>query len=201
MRRSGQRYSADPAAERAALDRAYADAMREVVARFPDDLDIATLYAEALMDLSPWDYWAEGGKTPKGGMDDLVPTLESVFAADPNHIGAIHLYIHAVEASDRPERAEPYADRLAAMQLSAGHLVHMPSHIYFRLGRYADSLEANKAAVAADEAYLAQVETQGIYPGFYYPHNIHFVLVSAQMAGDGRDRDQRRRKARAGDPG
>jgi tetratricopeptide (TPR) repeat protein len=179
------RYSADPAAERPPLDRAYADAMREVVARFPDDLDIATLYAEALMDLSPWVYWTEGGTTPNDGMEDLVPTLEKVFAADPNHIGAIHLYIHAVEASDRPERAEPYADRLAAMQLSAGHLVHMPSHIYFRLGRYADSLVANKAAVAADEAYLAQVETQGVYPGFYYPHNIHFVLVSAHMAGDG----------------
>ena len=124
------RYSADPAAERPPLDRAYADAMREVVARFPDDLDIATLYAEALMDLSPWVYWTEGGTTPNDGMEDLVPTLEKVFAADPNHIGAIHLYIHAVEASDRPERAEPYADRLAAMQLSAGHLVHIVAHLF-----------------------------------------------------------------------
>jgi tetratricopeptide (TPR) repeat protein len=178
------RYSADPAAERAALDRAYADAMQKVAARFPDDLDIATLYAEALMDVSPWVYWAEDAVTPKEGLGDLVPTLERVLAANPDHIGAMHLYIHAVEASTRPERAEPYADRLAAMQLSAGHLVHMPSHIYFRLGRYADSLEANKAAVTADETYLAQVETEGVYPGFYYPHNIHFVLVSAHMAGD-----------------
>ncbi|MGH6923736.1 MAG: tetratricopeptide repeat protein [Propylenella sp.] len=181
----GKRYSDDPSAERAALDRAYADAMQEVAARFPEDLDITTLYAESLMDLSPWDYWADGGKSPKGRTAELVATIERVLAADADHIGAIHLYIHTVEASDRPKRAEPYADRLAAQRLSTGHLVHMPSHIYYRVGRYADSLEANKAAVAADEAYLAQVEAEGIYPGGYYPHNIHFLLVSAQMAGDG----------------
>ena len=178
------RYSADPAAQRADLDRAYADAMQQVAQRFPDDLDVATLYAEAIMDLSPWDYWADGGKTPKGRTAELVATLEKVLAANPDHIGAIHLYIHAVEASDRPERAEPYADRLAAKNVSAGHLAHMPSHIYFRLGRYQDSLEINKAAVAADEAYLAQAKPEGFYSGTYYPHNIHFVLVSAQMAGD-----------------
>lgn len=180
------RYSADPQAERAALDQAYADAMRDVAARFPDDLDIAALYAEAMMDLSPWDYWADGGKAPKGRTADIVATLERVLAADPDHAGAIHFYIHAVEASDRPERAEPYADRLAALKLKAGHLTHMPSHIYYRLGRYAEALEINKAAVANDEAYLAQVKAEGIYPGGYYPHNIHFLLVSAQMAGDGR---------------
>ena len=130
------------------------------------------------------DYWADGGKTPKGRTADLVATLESALAANPDHIGAIHLYIHAVEASDRPERAEPYADRLAAQNVSAGHLAHMPSHIYYRLGRYEDSLEINKAAVAADEEYLAKAQPEGIYSGTYYPHNIHFVLVSAQMAGD-----------------
>lgn len=182
----GQRYSADPAAERATLNLAYADAMQGVEARYPDDLDIATLYAESLMDLTPWDYWADAGASPKGRTADLVATLERVLAADPDHFGAIHFYIHTVEASDRPQRGEPYADRLAALKLSTGHLVHMPSHIYYRVGRYKDSLEVNRAAVAVDEAYLAQVEAEGIYPGGYYPHNIHFLLVSAQMAGDGK---------------
>ena len=158
--------------------------MTEVAKRFPDDLDIATLYAESLMDLSPWNYWADGGKTPTGRTAELVATLERVLTANPDHIGAIHLYIHAVEASDQPKRAEPYADRLAAQNLSTGHLIHMPAHIYFRVGRYLDLLEANKVASAADEAYLAQVEAGGIYPYAYYPHNVHFVLVSAQMAGD-----------------
>jgi tetratricopeptide (TPR) repeat protein len=180
-----KRYSADRQAERSALDVAYADAMQAVSERFPDDHDIATLYAEAIMDLSPWDYWADGGTKPKGRTAELVATLERVLAVDPEHTGAIHLYIHAVEASDDPKRAEPYAERLAAQNLLAGHLVHMPSHIYYRLGRYTDSLEANKLAVAVDEAYLAQVKAEGLYPGMYYPHNIHFVLVSAQMAGDG----------------
>ncbi len=179
------RYSAEPAAERAELDGAYAAAMAEVAGRFPDDPDIATLYAEALMDLSPWNYWADGGKTPKGRTAEIVRTLERVLAAQPEHFGAIHYYIHAVEASDRPERAVPHAERLAAQKLGAGHLVHMPSHIFFRLGRYTESLELNKAAVAADEAYLAQTKAEGIYPGGYYPHNIHFLLASAQMAGDG----------------
>jgi tetratricopeptide (TPR) repeat protein len=180
-----ERYAAEPVADRAPLDQAYAEAMRQVAADYPDDLNIQTLYAEAVMDLSPWNYWENGGATPKPEMADVVPTLEKVLAKNPDHAGAIHLYIHAVEASDRPERAEPYADRLAQQKLSTGHLIHMPAHIYFRVGRYIDSLEANKVAVAADEAYLAQVEvTGGIYPYGYYPHNIHFVLVSAAMAGD-----------------
>jgi tetratricopeptide (TPR) repeat protein len=179
------RYSAEPVADRAPLDTAYADAMKEVAAAFPDDLDVQTLYAEALMDLSPWNYWEEGGKTLKPHLADIVPTLERVLAKNPDHAGAIHLYIHAVEASDRPQRAEAYADRLARQSLSTGHLIHMPAHIYFRVGRYLDSLEANKVAVAADEAYLAQVQVAGgIYPYAYYPHNVHFVLVSAAMAGD-----------------
>jgi tetratricopeptide (TPR) repeat protein len=179
-----KRYGADETADRIALDIAYADAMAEVAKRFPDDLDVATLYAESLMDLSPWNYWGDGGKTPTGRTADLVATLERVLQANPDHIGAIHLYIHAVEASDNPKRAEPYADRLAAQNLSTGHLIHMPAHIYFRVGRYLDSLEANKVASAADEAYLQQVQAGGIYPYAYYPHNVHFVLVSAQMAGD-----------------
>jgi tetratricopeptide (TPR) repeat protein len=179
-----KRYSGDPKMERAALDLAYADAMQDVAARYPDDRTIAVLYAEALMDLTPWDYWADDGKTPKGRTAELVATLERVLAAEPDHIGATHLYIHTVEASTDHRRAEPYADRLRAVDVQAGHLIHMPSHIYFRVGRYAEALEANRKAVEVDEAYLAKVKAEGIYPGGYYPHNIHFLLVSAQMAGD-----------------
>jgi tetratricopeptide (TPR) repeat protein len=177
------RYSPD--GDRSALDFAYADAMRDVAADFPDDDDIAVLYAESVMNLSPWDFWEADGVTPKGRMGDAIATLENVLARSPDHPGAIHLYIHAVEASTTPERAEPYADRLAAMDIGAGHLVHMPSHIYYRIGRYQDSLEANRRAVATDEAFFAEVAPKGIYAGGYYPHNIHFLMVSAQMAGDG----------------
>ena len=135
-----KRYSDDPAVERPALDLAYADAMREVAERFPDDRTIAVLYAEALMDLTPWDYWADGGAKPKGRTAELVATLERVLDAEPDHIGATHLYIHAVEASTDHHRAEPYADRLRAADVQAGHLIHMPSHIYYRVGRYAEAL-------------------------------------------------------------
>jgi tetratricopeptide (TPR) repeat protein len=177
------RYAAD--GDRAELDLAYADAMTAVAAQYPDDDDIAVLHAEALMDLSPWDFWADGGATPKGRTADIVATLERVLKRNPDHIGAIHLYIHTVEASTTPERAEPFADRLAGKDIGAGHLVHMPSHIYYRIGRYADSLEANRRAVATDETFFGKVAPEGLYAGGYYPHNIHFLLVSAQMAGDG----------------
>ena len=179
------RYSADPEADRAALDTAYADAMQQVAARFPEDLDIQTLTAEAMMDLSPWNYWADGGKTATGRTAEIVATLERVLAADPDHFGAMHYYIHAVEASDAPARATPHAERLAALDLNTGHLVHMPSHIFFRMGRYAEALTTNRKAVAVDEAYFEAAKPEGIYPGGYYPHNIHFLLASAQMAGDG----------------
>lgn len=179
------RYSADPAAERAKLNGAYADAMQRAHARFVNDREIAVLYADALMNLSPWDYWEAGGAKPKGRGGEIVATLERVLAADSDHPGAIHLYIHAVEASSNPQRAERYADRLGNAMPGAGHLVHMPSHIYYRVGRYRDSLEANKRAVAADERYFEQAGKHGIYGYGYYPHNIHFLLVSAQMAGDG----------------
>lgn len=180
-----RRYAEDAPADRKALDTAYAEAMAEVAKRFPEDAQVAVLTAEAMMNLTPWDYWADAGRTPKGRTADIVATLERVLASDPQHPGAIHYYIHMVEASDRPERAEPYADRLGQLMPAAGHIVHMPSHIYYRVGRYRYSLEANRGAVAADEAYLAKVKATGLYPGAYYPHNIHFLMVSAQMAGDG----------------
>jgi len=180
------RYAADPKAERAKLDAAYAGAMADVAAKFPDDNDIAALYAEAVMDLSPWNYWQPGGAEPNPQSAPILPTLERVLAKDPNHAGAIHLYIHAVEASDRPQRAEPYADRLRGAMPGAGHLVHMPSHIYYRVGRYLDALADNKTATAVDEKYLAETNVpMGVYRLGYYPHNVHFVLAAAQMAGDG----------------
>ena len=130
------RYAENPKADRAELDAAYAAAMAKTAAQFPEDNEIAVLYAEALMDLSPWNYWQPGGREPNPQSAEIVPTLERVLAKDPNHPGAIHYYIHAVEASDRPGRAEPYADRLRGAVPGAGHLVHMPSHIYYRVGRY-----------------------------------------------------------------
>ncbi|HEX2885459.1 tetratricopeptide repeat protein [Vineibacter terrae] len=180
------RYASDAKADRAPLDAAYALAMEKVAAQFPQDNEIAVLFAEAVMDLSPWDYWQPGGREPNPQSGPIVPTLERVLARDPNHPGAIHFYIHAVEASDGPERAEPYADRLRGAIPGAGHLVHMPSHIYYRVGRYLDALAENKAAIEVDEKYLAATNApMGVYRLGYYPHNVHFVLASAQMAGDG----------------
>jgi tetratricopeptide (TPR) repeat protein len=180
------RYAPNAKAERARLDRDYAAAMGKVAAQFPEDNEIAILYAEALMDLSPWDYWKPGGRDPNPQSVAIVPTLERVLAKEPNHPGAIHFYIHAVEASDRPDRAEPYADRLRGAVPGAGHLVHMPSHIYYRLGRYLDALADNKTAVTVDEKYLADTNApMAVYRLGYYPHNVHFVMASAQMAGDG----------------
>ncbi len=178
------RYSEDPTAERPKLDAAFADATAALSDKNPDDLELAVLAAEAAMDTQPWDYWEPGGKAPKGRTADIQKRLEGVLAKNPDHAGAMHLYIHLVEASDRPERAEPYADRLAALMPGAGHIVHMPSHIYYRIGRYADSLEANKVASKVDEAYIAQSGAAGVYPISYYSHNVHFVLVSAQLLGD-----------------
>lgn len=180
------RYGTDPKAARAPFDAAYAAGMEKVAKEFPDDDEIATLYAEAVMDLSPWDYWKPGGKEPNPQSAPIVPTLERVLARNPNHPGAIHFYIHAVEASDRPKRAEPYADRLRGAIPGAGHLVHMPSHIYYRIGRYLDALADNKTAVQVDEKYLTDTNApMGVYRLGYYPHNVHFVMASAQLAGDG----------------
>jgi tetratricopeptide (TPR) repeat protein len=180
------RYAQDPKADRAQLDAAYAAAMAKATEQFPDDNDIAVLYAEAVMDLSPWNYWQPGGHEPNPQSAPIVPTLERVLARDPNHPGAIHYYIHAVEASDRPSRAEPYADRLRGAIPGAGHLVHMPSHIYYRVGRYLDALVVNKTAAAVDETYLTASDApMGVYRLGYYPHNVHFVMASALMSGDG----------------
>ena len=180
------RYAQDPKADRVPLDAAYAAAMAQVAAQFPDDSEIAVLYAEAVMDVSPWNYWQPGGREPNPQSVPIVPTLERVLAKNPNHPGAIHYYIHAVEASDQPQRGEPYADRLRGAIPGAGHLVHMPSHIYYRVGRYLDALADNKVAVGVDEKYLADTNApMGVYRLGYYPHNVHFVMASAQMAGDG----------------
>jgi tetratricopeptide (TPR) repeat protein len=181
-----RRYQADAPADRAPLDKAYADAMKAVASRFPKDAEIATLYSDALMNVAPWDYWEPGGKQLRPAVADLTPTLERVLKQNPNHAGAIHLYIHAVEASDNPRRAEQYADRLGKLTPGAGHLVHMPSHIYFVVGRYKDSLATNVRAVQVDEAYIQAHKPSGVYPLGYYPHNVHFVMVSAQMGGDGK---------------
>ena len=179
-----KRYAPDPAAERAPLDRAYADAMRGVARQFPDDLDAATLFAQSLMDTAPWNYWNLDG-SPRSFTNEVVSSLESVLSRKPDHMGAIHLYIHAVEASPNPGRAERYADRLAALAPGAGHIVHMPAHIYLRTGRFNDAAVANERAIRADDAYFAGDAVAGnmTYQIGYYPHNIHFFVTAASMEG------------------
>ncbi len=177
-----KRYGEPAGEERAGRDGAYADAMREVVARFPDDPEVGALYADALMNLSPWDYWTKEGH-PKGRTTELVATLERAIATNPNHPGACHLYIHAVEASTRPERAVACAERLAGLMPGAGHLVHMPAHIYMRVGRYNDAVASNVHAVIVDEHYIEGRKPEGVYPMLYYPHNLHFLWAAASMEG------------------
>jgi len=187
-----RRYSNTPSADRTPLDRAYARAMGELAARYPDDLDAATLYAASLMNLSPWDYWNLDG-SPKGRTQEILTTLQSVIDRNTRHPGALHYYIHAVEAR-HPERGEQPADRLAGLMPGAGHLVHMPSHIYMRVGRYSDAYAANRRAVAADEDYITQCRAQNIYPLNYYPHNIHFMAWSAMFQGRAQEALQAARK-------
>jgi tetratricopeptide (TPR) repeat protein len=178
------RYAED-GGDRAALNAAFAEAMRAVAARFSDDANILALTADALMNTQPWDYWEAGGETPKGNGAAILGTLEQAMAVNPDHPGALHLYLHAVEASANPARGEAAADRLAALNSTAGHLAHMPAHIYNRIGRYADSIAVNKAAIAADEAFLERTGevASPLYRFGYYPHNVHFLLVGAQNAG------------------
>lgn len=177
------RYAEKKGADRAALNAAFAAAMGDLAAKYPDDVDAQTFWAEAMMDTQPWDYWQADGKTPKGHGAQIVATLEKVLATAPDHPGALHLYIHAVEASTTPERAEVAADRLLKLMPGAGHVVHMPSHIYYRVGRYADAAAANEAAAKVDEDYIIACKAQGFYPAGYYGHNIHFLWTSAEMEG------------------
>lgn len=175
---------ADPVPEdRRPLDRAYADAMARVVEQFPEDDDAATLYAEALMDLSPWAYWEKDG-APAEFTPRLLGELERVLARNPRHIGAMHYYIHATEASPEPQRAEPHADALAALAPGSGHLVHMPAHIYIRVGRYHDATMTNLAATTADKDFLAMCRgSNGVYPLGYVPHNWHFATMTTGLTG------------------
>lgn len=176
-----KRYSAKGGPRRA-LDKAYVDAMRTHWRQFPDDPDAGTLFAEALMDLHPWDQWTLDG-TPKAGTEEIVATLETVLARHPDHPGACHLYIHAVEASPAPERALPCAERLPGLMPGAGHLVHMPAHIYMRLGRYHEAAERNAHAARVDREYLAGRSLTGLYPAGYYAHNLHFLWAALTMEG------------------
>lgn len=176
-----KRYPPAPVGDRASLDLAYANAMEDLAQRYPNDLDAATLFAEALMDTMPWDYWREDGE-PKPETVKLLATLEAVLDKNPNHAGANHLYIHAVEAQ-RPELGIAAADRLGNLVPGAGHLVHMPSHIYIRVGRYHDAVVANQRAIEADQNYVTQCHAQGLYPVAYMPHNQHFLWYGAMMAG------------------
>ena len=181
-----QRYAKEPPADRHALDEAFAQAMGKVWHDHPGDLDAGVFYAEAMMDTQPWDYWQEDAHTPKGHGADIVATLESVLKSEPLHPGALHLYIHAVEASNTPERAEAAADKLEPLMPAAGHIVHMPSHIYYRVGRYDDAVKVNTLAAAKDEEYIAACRAQGFYPLAYYSHNIHFLWTSSEMMGRSR---------------
>jgi tetratricopeptide (TPR) repeat protein len=186
IRAVSRRYSATPGADRAPLDVAYADAMADAARAFPNDDTVQVLYAESLMDLSPWNYWEAGGARPKGRTADMVAALERVLERNPTHPGAAHYYIHAVEASTHPDKALPAARVLARQIPGAGHIVHMPSHIYYRVGMYKDALQSNLDAIAVDEEYFRRSASDPVYKGAYYPHNIHFVMVSALMGGDGR---------------
>ena len=176
------RYDGNPKTNRVDLDIAYAKAMEQLSKKYPDDNDAASLFAEALMNTMPWDYWADNGN-PKPDTVKVIESLERVLKNDPNHPLAIHLYIHAVEASSNPSRAEKYADKLADLVPGAGHLVHMPAHIYWRVGRYNDASIANINAAKVDEDYIAQCNSQGLYPAMYYPHNIHFLWAASTMEG------------------
>src|SRR5712691_4491315 len=178
-----KRFLADPKSDRRKAAEDYRDAMREVVKNNPDDLDAATLFAESGMDLHPWGLWHRDG-TPEAGTEEIVATLESVIKRDPNHLGAVHYYIHTVEASNSPERALAGANRLASLAPAAGHIVHMPAHIYIRTGDYAEATKTNEEAAAIDREYIQSSGAEGIYPMMYYSHNLHFIAMCSAMTGD-----------------
>ncbi len=171
--------------DRKNADRAFADAMRKLVEAFPSDLDARTIFAESLMDLRPWNYWTRDG-VPYAETSEIITSLERVLAKNPNHPGALHYWIHLWEPTDTPERAEAEADRLLPLMPGAGHIVHMPAHIYMRVGRHADVVKSNLLAAKADEDYIAQCKAQGLYPLGYYPHNLHFIWMGATASGQSR---------------
>ncbi|MBH0183328.1 MAG: tetratricopeptide repeat protein [Nitrospira sp.] len=176
-----QRYEADPPADRTRLDTMYSSAMGNVAKTYPKDLDAATLYAESLMDLRPWNYWRPD-RTPYPGTTEIVRQLERVLSHNPHHPGACHYYIHAVEAVN-PKAAVPCAERLARLMPGEGHMVHMPAHIYIRVGRWNDAIKANQHAIHSDEVFIEGQHPMGVYPLAYYPHNIHFLAFASTMAG------------------
>src|SRR6476660_9437138 len=175
------RYARVPPANRASLDSAYSRAMADVARRYPNDLDAASLYAESLMDLRPWNYWTPEGK-PYPGTEEIVRQLERVIARNPEHPGACHYYIHAVEAVN-PQLAVPCAERLARLMPGEGHMVHMPAHIYIRVGRYNDAANSNVHAIHTDEMFIEGQKPVSVYSLAYYPHNIHFLAFASTMAG------------------
>jgi tetratricopeptide (TPR) repeat protein len=177
-----KRFPADPKTDLRQAAEEYHAAMRELVKQFPDDLDAATLFAESGMNLHPWGLWHHDG-TPEAGTDEIVATLESVIRRDPNHMGAVHYYIHAVEASPHPERALAGANRLASLAPGAGHLVHMPGHIYIRTGDFDAAVKTNQKAAEADRAFL-QTSGPVMYGAMYYSHNLHFIAMCSSMDGD-----------------
>jgi tetratricopeptide (TPR) repeat protein len=186
IRAMAQRYQEEFVEDRVTLDRAYAQAMQEVARENPDDLDAHVLLAEALMNTMPWDYWL-GDRSPKPETEEAIAALRHVIARNPDHPGANHLYIHAVEAGPSPELGLPSADRLLGFAPQAGHLVHMPSHIYMRVGQYHDASRANELAIEADRSYIQSCRAQGFYPGAYYPHNVHFLWWSTLFEGRSAD--------------
>lgn len=177
-----KRYSIDPKADLKKLELDYKNAMGELVRRYPDDLDLATLYAESAMDLRPWKLWTADGK-PAEGTEEIIAVLESVLKRDPNHVGANHYYVHAVEASPKPQRGIPSAERLKTLVPAAGHLVHMPGHIYMRVGDFEGAAVANEIAAEADRAYIERTQAAGVYPLMYYNHNLHFLSAARSMQG------------------
>ncbi len=176
-----ERYQWPVPSDRTPLDQRYADAMEAAWHQFPDDADVATLFAEALMDLQPWDLWTGAG-VPKGRTLEVVAVLERVLAKTPQHPGANHFYIHAIEASPWPQKGSEAAERLRKLVPGAGHLVHMPSHIFIRTGRYAEAADANQKAIEADESYFAVAPKPDFY-SLYFLHNVHFLAYAAMMEG------------------
>jgi tetratricopeptide (TPR) repeat protein len=186
VRALAKRYAPDPKADRRQLASAYKEAMGELARKYPDDLDAATLYAESAMNLRPWKLWTPDGK-PAEGTEEILGVLEAVLRRNPDHPGANHYYIHAIEASPHPERGLPSALRLPGLVPAAGHLVHMPGHIHMRVGDYAAAARSNEQAIAADQAYIKKYDVKGVYPMMYYPYNIHFLAAAHCFQGRAAD--------------